>query len=266
MTIGQAVAIGGELRFISTVVDTQTVDVNAPFSVQPTAGTTVGPTVTYSLKSSVPSISIFDYWTPVTAVQRLLAGVAVNEMRISINGDFHEFEFRGPAQDIIDTESFVPDQAGLTEFPLEPTVGTFGYSIVPGHMGQVWLGSTPSRFYTLTAADIKLDNGIETRSREFGLDGLRCITPGERNVTADFELYADDKDETKALYESARQRSPIRAMFQLGQQPTQLFGVYMKSVMPEVPQYDDSETRLSWKFSGCRAQGTSDDEIVVAFG
>ncbi len=127
-------------------------------------------------------------------------------------------------------------------------------------------GSEAQMFVDCPPADIKLSNGIETRAREFGLEGLQCIIPGERNVTADFELFADDKIETKALYESARQRSPIRVMFQLGQQPTQLFGVYLKSVMPEVPEYDDSETRLSWKFSGCRAQGTADDEIVVAFG
>ena len=43
-------------------------------------------------------------------------------------------------------------------------------------------------------------------------------------------------------------------------------GVYLKSVLPEVPEYEDSEARLRWKFSGSRAQGTADDEIAVAFG
>ena len=254
------------MRFVSAVVDAQSVDVNAPFSTHPVAGSFVGPTLTYRLGHSVPSISIFDYWTPITSLQRLIHGAVMNEMLISVNGDFHEFEFRGPAADVIDSETFTPDEAGLSEFPGEPETDNFDYSIVPGHMGQVWLGSSPTRFYTLTSAELKLQNGIETRASEFGVEGIRCITPGERNVSIDFELYANDVEHTKSLYLSARQRSPIRVMFQLGEQPSQLFGVYMKSVTPEVPEYDDTETRLLWKFSGCRAQGTADDELVVAFG
>jgi hypothetical protein len=55
-------------------------------------------------------------------------------------------------------------------------------------------------------------------------------------------------------------------MLQLGQQQGQLFGMYMKSVQLETPEFDDSETRLRWKFSACRAQGSADDEIMIAFG
>jgi hypothetical protein len=55
-------------------------------------------------------------------------------------------------------------------------------------------------------------------------------------------------------------------MLQLGHQPGQLFGAYLKSVQLESPDFDDAETRLRWKFSGCRAQGTSDDEMMIAFG
>jgi len=54
-------------------------------------------------------------------------------------------------------------------------------------------------------------------------------------------------------------------MFQLGATAGQLMGVYLKSVIPEVPQFDDSENRLQWKFASSRAQGTVDDEITVAF-
>jgi hypothetical protein len=54
-------------------------------------------------------------------------------------------------------------------------------------------------------------------------------------------------------------------MLQLGQQPKQMFGIHMKSVMPEVPEFDDSETRLQWTFRNCRAQGVVNDEITIAF-
>jgi hypothetical protein len=55
-------------------------------------------------------------------------------------------------------------------------------------------------------------------------------------------------------------------MFQLGTADGQLMGVYLKSVIPEVPEFDDTQNRLQWKFRASRAQGTIDDEISVAFG
>ena len=112
---------------------------------------------------------------------------------------------------------------------------------------------------------MSLDNNVDTRNHEFGSDGPMCISAGRRTVTVDLSLYEQDNAATVALYQAARQRSPISAMFQLGQQQGQLFGVYMKSIVPEVPEFDDSETRLQWRFQNCRAQGTADDELVLAF-
>lgn len=83
---------------------------------------------------------------------------------------------------------------------------------------------------------------------------------------ADFTLYERPEEATKSLYQAARDRSPVSVMFQLGQQEGQLCGVYLKSVIPEVPEFDDDEPRLRWRFRGCRAQGTIDDEIFIAFG
>jgi len=55
-------------------------------------------------------------------------------------------------------------------------------------------------------------------------------------------------------------------MLQLGQQAGQLTGIYLKSVMLETPEFDDSEVRQQWTFKSCRAQGIADDEISIAFG
>ena len=89
-----------------------------------------------------PRVSIFDYWTPATAVQRVLRGAAVDQMEISVNGDYHEFKFSGLAQDVIDSSSFSSGVASLQSFPSEPATGAFDYSIVPGNLGQAWLGTT----------------------------------------------------------------------------------------------------------------------------
>jgi hypothetical protein len=266
LTPGQAVTLGGEIRFVAAVTDTLRVQLNAPFSITPGAGAAIGPTVAYLPATELPSISIFDYWSPNSAVQRILCGAAVDKMEIHVNGDYHEFEFSGMAQDLIDSSSFSGDLGGLTAFPNEPVLASFDYSIVPGHMGQAWLGNTPDRFYTLTSANFLLNNALDLRAREFGSSLPRCIAPGRRSVTFDFELFGQDDDATKTLYQAARQQSPIEVMLQLGEQSQQLVGVFLKSVVPEVPEFDDSEHRLRWRFRNSRAQGTVDDEIVVAFG
>ena len=104
------------------------------------------------------------------------------------------------------------------------------------------------------------------RSKEFGAGVPQAIAPGPRSVTASFSLYELDDAATQGLYQAARQQSPVSMMFQLGQQPGQVMGVYMMSAVPVVPEFDDSDNRLQWKFQGSKAQGTADNEIVVAFG
>ena len=85
-------------------------------------------------------------------------------------------------------------------------------------------------------------------------------------MEATFQLYSLDDSATAGLYQAARQQSPISVMFQLGETAGQLMAVYLKSVIPVVPEFDDSKNRLQWQFKSARAQGTVDDEIAVAFG
>jgi hypothetical protein len=262
---GQAVTFGGEMRFVSSIVDAMTVELNAPFSAVPSAGSPVGPTITYQPGTTLGSVSLFDYWGASSDVQRILSGAAVDTLKIKVNGDYHEFQFTGSASDLIDSASF-GGEGDLDAFPEEPALDQFDSTIIPGHLGQAWLGDGPDRFYTITSAQISISNNIQTRSQEFGLDGPRCISAGMRTVTADIELFEISDDATVGLYQAARQIFPIGVMFQLGQQEGQLFGAYLKSVIPEVPEFDDSDTRLQWRFSSCRAQGTADDEVYVAFG
>jgi hypothetical protein len=42
-------------------------------------------------------------------------------------------------------------------------------------------------------------------------------------------------------------------------------GIFLPNMIPEIPNYTDSGTRLLWEFKQNRAQGSSDDEISVAF-
>jgi hypothetical protein len=263
---GAAVTSGGEMRFVTVVVNANTLQINAPFSVAPSANSQTGPTTLYQTAESLPSLTLYDYWSPTTAVQRVLGGMAVDTLSIKVNGDFHEFDFSGHAQDLVDTSSFQSGQFGMSAFPIEPSVAPINYSIIPGNLGQVWMGSSPTQFYTLTSAAVTFSNNLELRAREYGAILPSMISPGERTVSIDFGIYQMDDAGTAALYQAARQRSPISLMLQLGQQQGELFGIYMQSVVPEVPAFDDSDKRQQWQFQSCRAQGSVNDEIYVAFG
>ncbi len=264
---GQAVTFNGEIRFVSAVSDDSlTAVLNAPFSTAPIAANAIGPTAAYGVASELPSVSLFDYWDPTSAVQRVMSGLAVDRFTVNINGDFHEFDFQGGAQDIVDSSSFVNGQGGATGFPAEPGAAEFSYSPVPGNLGQVWLGVIPNQFFTVAQASIEIRNNINLRLNEFGSVLPRAIAPGARDVAVTLELFSQDDAATTALYQAARQHAAISMMFQLGQVNGQLMGVYLKSLIPDVPVFDDSDNRLKWKFHDTRAQGTIDDEVVVAFG
>jgi hypothetical protein len=266
LTVGGAVTSGGEMRFVTVVVNADTIQLNAPFSITPTASSQTGATTMYQTAESLPSLTLYDYWSPTTAVQRILGGMAVDTLSIKVNGDFHEFDFSGQAQDLVDTASFESGEFGLSSFPPEPSVSPITYSIIPGNLGQVWLGSSPTRFFTLTNAEVTFANNLDLRAREYGSILPSVISPGQRTVSINFSLYEQDNAATAALYQAARQRTPIQVTMQLGQQQGELFGIYMQSVVPEVPAFDDSDKRLQWQFQTCRAQGSVNDEIYVAFG
>ena len=154
LAAGAGVTSGGEIRFVTVVVNANSVQLNAPFSATPAVNSQTGPTTMYQTAESLPSVTLYDYWSPSTAVQRILGGMAVDTLSIKVNGDFHEFDFGGQAQDLVDTASFTSGEFGLSSYPAEPIVSPINYSIIPGNLGQVWLGSSPTRFFTLTNASV----------------------------------------------------------------------------------------------------------------
>lgn len=263
---GQAFGFNEELRFVATVNSSTQVTVNAPFASAPTSGATLTPAVTYFPAYELPSVSVFDYWDPATAVQRILTGGTVDRLEIRVNADYHELQFSGEAQDIVNSETFASGDGGLTSFPSEPALDGDYPAPIPGNLGQAWLGAPVSKYFTVTNAAVRLQNDIDLRNREFGTTVPQCIAPGVRNVTADFELFETDDAATRSLFASAQAETPIQVMFQLGETAGQMFGVHLPAVVPELPRFDDSDRILRWRFENSRAQGSVDDEIALAFG
>ena len=265
LSVGSGICYLNETRFVTAVPDAATVIVNAPFANTVGPSAALSPTISYRLSTSLPSVTLYDYWDPVTAVSRLVTGAAVDAFELQVNGDYHELIFSGPAADLLDSSSFVSGSSGLSNFPAEPALRDFDYSIVPGHLGQVWLGTAPNQFFTLTEASIELKNNINVRNQEYGSSYPRAIAPGPRQVVSQFTLLVQDDSQTSALYAAAKQRQSISAMLQLGQQQGELMGIFLSNMTPEIPNYDDSETRLQWQFKNNLAQGVADDEIYLAF-
>jgi hypothetical protein len=264
---GQAFGFNGELRFVESVSSSTSVLVNAPLSTTPTAGQALTGAVTYFLADELPSASVFDYWDPSTVVSRILHGASVDRFRVRVNADYHELEFAGEAQDVLDTVSFVSGQGGLASFPSEPAGAEPSLVPIPGNLGQAWLGTpAASRFLSITSASVEVDNDIDLRTREFGSTTPMCAAAGLRRVTADVDLYETDDEATRSLYAAARNESTIQVMFQLGESAGGLIGVYLPQVVPQVPEFDDGRRILQWRFRDSRAQGSVNDEMVVAFG
>lgn len=256
---GMAVTAGGELRLVGAVMDPQRVVLNAPFT--PWMGdAAVGGGVCYELAESLPSVTLYDYWSPESAVQRMLRGAVVDEMDFEVNGDFHEIRFAGVAAELMDSASAGGD------FPVEPAVEALEGAPILGHLGQIWLGLGPTQVHTLTSARIRLKNNVEPRTRDFGSLLPKCIVPGEREVTAEFEMFSRDAAVFDEVYQAARWRQPLSMVLQMGEMAGQMCSVWLKSFVPETPEFIDSETRLRWRFAASRAQGGASDELWVAFG
>lgn len=265
LSVGSAVSYSGEIRFVQSVVNSSTFTTNAPFSRVPSVNECFCPTFTYSLANILPSVTLYDYWEINSMVSRIITGAGVDNLQISINGDYHNLTFSGSAADIISPNSFQAGTAGLQSYPSEPAARSFDYAGVPGHLGQVWLGQGPSQMFTLTEASVQIKNNLELRRYEFGSTYPKSIVPGEREVASNFSLLVQEDSQIAALYSAAKQRTLISAMLQLGQQQGQLMGVYMPRVVPEMPNYVDSDMRLIWSFNNNTAQGISNDEIYIAF-
>jgi hypothetical protein len=264
LSAGSAIVSGSEMRFVQSVPSNTSVQLCAPLSVA--GAVVVLPAASYSPASTLPSLTLFDYWDPSTTIQRLARGAGVDQMEIQIDGTEHKLIFRGPAAEDVDSSSFNGASGGLTQFPVEPAVQAQSWAPVPGQLGQAWIGSGPSEVLTLTKAQIVVKNNLMTRSFEFGSNQPLALSAGDREVDIQFEVYSTDDSVFGEMYHASQTETPIPLTIQLGEQPGAMAAIYVKSFVPQVPDYDDSETRLLWSFRNSRAQGTGDDEIFFAFG
>ncbi len=265
LSAGQGISSGGEIRFVDAVLDASTVALNVPFTKSMQPGQSLDRTVTYTLGDGLKSVTMYDYWDPQEAVQRGVAGFVANDLRVNVNGDFHEMTFSGEGRTFFDSSSFTGGIAGLSEYPPEPVVDDYSVSLIPGTLGQAWIGSSTTQSHNVLQGGIRMSNNIEYRQREFGPGVPGCVVGGTRDVRVDLRLSASSSSDMSSLFAASRLREPLPIMFQLGDAVGQLCGVYLKSVVPEVPAFEDTQTKLEWTIRDARAQGSHNDELSIAF-
>jgi len=260
------VAYEGEVRFVTTIIDQQTFLMNAPFSALPAIGVSLQRAVTYRLGTRLPSISIYDYWDPITAVSRIISGAVVDTMAVTMQDGYHQFTFGGPTADLVDSANIGgAASAEIGSFPIEPAVATLNYSLVPGNSGELWIGTPAVQFLTVTDASVVLKNNVEFRNREFGSGIPRAFTCGRREILMRVSLLASDDAQTVMLYAAAKQRAALPMMLQLGSRPGQVMAIYLPKIIPDIPVYDDAQPRLAWDFLNNLGLGIANDELYVAF-
>ena len=146
LMIEQAITYLGEIRFVASIIDSMTILLNAPFSTTPPVGAPIGQTVTYLPSTELPSVSVFDFWTPSTSVQRVLCGCAIDQFGLQVNGAYQQFDFKGTAQDVLDSGSFIAGSGQLNTFPIEPTpISTTPTTVIPGHLGASVVRCGPNK-------------------------------------------------------------------------------------------------------------------------
>lgn len=139
------------------------------------------------------------------------------------------------------------------------------HATVGTQLGQAWLGNSTARFFTLIDAHLSINNNVQLRQRDMTASAVQAIAPGPREVTADFTVFAQDDAQTTALYAIAKQKGTISLQLQIGSIPGQMMSVYVPSVTPELPLFNDTTERLQWHFRKCAARGVSNDELFLAF-
>lgn len=263
LSIGQGLAFGSEIRFIESISGPRDFTLNAPFTIQLSAGSQLDGCASLAAGDVVNTMAILDSWAPAQAVQRFVTGAVSDQLKISVNNDFLEIAAKGYARNLYDSVSGIGG-AEFT-FPTEPAnASPLANSPIAGHLGQAFIGVPSARLCTLTQAEIRINNNIEPRTDEFGCFATKAFVLGRRKVSLDLTVFERNDELSQALYTKAVNNEPVPVMLQMGSQPGSIFAVYLPSVLFPVPAFSDSQSRLLWQFKNAVAMGLQNDEIFIA--
>jgi len=266
LAVGSAVSSGDEIRFVAAVLDPSTVVLNVPFSAALDANTVLAPAITYMLSTTLPSLTLYDYWDPTTATSRMVTGAAVVCFPSADQRRLSRIFVQRPGRR---SARFLQLRAGYRRIEhLSPRAGARHLRLLhcTGHLGQVWLGSAMNQYFTLDASKYRDQEQPCGKGPGVWLLLSAGSGAGPREVITKFTLFAQDDTQTKDLYAAAKQRTQISAMFAARAEARPNHGYPSCRALPRKFQITtDSETRLLWEFKNNLGQGVSNDEAFIAF-
>jgi hypothetical protein len=256
LTTGDAVVLANEIRFVSSVESPMSLFLNLPFSRTPSVGASLMPATTFRLSSTLPSLTLADYWTA-QGLSRIASGAIVDTISLLFTRQVCTFVASGIANE-------VKASGNTTDFPAEPMIEQANVSRIPTQNGLARIGATGIPLAGVTSIELKLSNHLKRGPHDFSSPALQRVSPGFRSCELGFIALPQTDGALEELYIAAQNGQTMPVTFQIGTQLGQMISVYMPRLMPAVPVFDDSEARLCMRFANCVPGGTNNDEVFVA--
>jgi hypothetical protein len=217
-----------------------------------------------------PSLTIWDYWTPTNATQKVSIGSVVNQLSIDATGQDPIIELSGPSLWVLTTDEFPDADAialgGLSSFPANPSAPVTNGNMVSLQDGSATLDGdvlTEIRSFRLNAA---FNREIPQDTKFSGKYG-GAPAQDRRDVTFDLNVYdkAGDADFT-SLKNKAIRKIAVDVVLVMGIAASHTVTITLKNVLLGTPTTDDGQRRKAINFAGCRAHassGTAKDELKI---
>jgi hypothetical protein len=217
-----------------------------------------GTSVTYAMDDNQYGLSVFDFWTPSTALQQIAFGTIVRRGRFSAGQDVASVEFDLQSRWVIDSAQFASAataaKGGLTAFPSEPGSPTTNGNMAIGFTGANTIDG--SSYAELRSFEIDIN-----ANRELPNDVFNSYYPGSpggdiREVGVSWSIYDTDASALNTLKGKAISQTPVAVVFQIGTVPGNIWTFTMNNVVLNSPATDDGQRRKVVNFSG-RAYASS---------
>ena len=224
----------------------------------------------YNFSDTLLSFALWSFRTPSTVMQRCAMGCVPTELSIEFGDDVATVSSSGEAIYILDSKGYATEgtvqKGGLTSFPTEPGSPVTNGGLIPGFKGLAVVNG--NKMATIRSGTVRIGSGAELVKDTFGEDLPDAIIGDERTVQVGFSLYETDDDSVVELIDNANKGNPLDIILQMGTVAGSTVIVYLKNVILESPESDDSDTRYSLNVPDSRAYATgltSLDEVAIHF-
>jgi hypothetical protein len=248
LAVGQAVLIGGYVRWL-TAVSTTNLTWAPALLAAPTGATTLKGTLGYSLTTALPTS--FDVGHYNTQGNREQLGFVPDKVTITFDSNSEpKIQFTGPAQGYA--------AAAQAEPMAFTTVGAES-AIPSGISGSMALNGTALEFVKAT---LEVTNGSDLQNNAFGTNkAQQFYRKSKRQVALSIDIMVSS-DQT--LYDIAKALTDTTIVFQCGTVEGKIWAVYCPVVEWKLPDTPDADETGQYSFKGICKGTLGNDEVYLA--